>query len=303
MEYPFRRKPVIPLAERCASPRGKIPPGQPLLEQMGILGPTAARTPSSTPRHVAYPGWIADSSGLLRCASLSDRCVAAVLDALVLLAPAALAAGWASSTWGFDDGSAFNIRAASLVMAALLAALSCFLYYWLLEAAFGATLGKVLAGIRVANDGHRHALWAAAIRNALRVLDGVGFYLVGALVASCTKARQRLGDIAAGTFVAQHDFSLAARISAVMLWFAVLIVTVWAFPQVLAAGPGRVAPPRYLPQTVIQLGTTSDSAYLRTAYFTVAFRLGDDRTQPVRAPEAADPDERNTGPRQPGEGN
>lgn len=285
MEYQFRRKPAT------------------LPEQPGILGPTAARTRSSTPRHVAYRGWIADSTRLMRCASLSERCVAAVLDALVLLAASALAVVWASSTWGFDDGSAFNIRAASLVMAALLAALSWFLYFWLLEAAFGATLGKVLAGIRVANDGRRHALWAAAIRNALRVLDGIGFYLVGAFVAGCTKARQRLGDIAAGTFVAQHDFSLAARVSAIVLWFATLIVTVWALPHVIAAGAGRVAPPRYLSQTVIQLGTTSNSAYLRTAYFTVAFRLGDERNQQVRATEAADPDGRKTDLRQPTEGN
>ena len=74
-------------------------------------------------------------------------------------------------------------------------------YVWLLEASFGATLGKAMVEIRVTRPDGRNAFAASAIRNLLRLVDGLGFCLVGGLVAGCSRFRQRLGDICAGTAV------------------------------------------------------------------------------------------------------
>ena len=105
-------------------------------------------------------------------------------------------------------------------------------YDWLLEASFGATLGKALVGIRVVRTSRRSALAASAIRNLLRIVDGLGFYLVGAMVAGCSRCRQRLGDLCAGTAVVEEEFSTARKMLALALWIAVLSGAAWAVPRI-----------------------------------------------------------------------
>ena len=78
-------------------------------------------------------------------------------------------------------------------------------YFVLLEGAFGATVGKVVLGIRVrALDGTRIGFGASAIRNLARVVDGFPYfipYLVGAIAVSRSETDQRLGDRWAKTVV------------------------------------------------------------------------------------------------------
>ena len=78
-------------------------------------------------------------------------------------------------------------------------------YFVLLEGAFGATVGKVVLGIRVrALDGTRIGFGATAIRNLARVVDGFPYlipYLVGAIAVSRSDIDQRLGDRWAKTVV------------------------------------------------------------------------------------------------------
>jgi uncharacterized RDD family membrane protein YckC len=77
------------------------------------------------------------------------------------------------------------------------------LYYFASEAISGRTLGKRLLGIRVAAaDGARAGAGKIAVRTAFRLIDGIGFYLIGLImVLASGKRRQRLGDLAAGTNV------------------------------------------------------------------------------------------------------
>ena len=78
------------------------------------------------------------------------------------------------------------------------------LYYFVLEATTGQTVGKRLAGLRVARtDGGRPSAPAIAGRTALRLVDLLpALYLVGFLAMLATgRRRQRLGDLAAGTVV------------------------------------------------------------------------------------------------------
>ncbi len=88
--------------------------------------------------------------------------------------------------------------APALVWAAL-----ALLYYFLSEAISGRTLGKRLLGVRVAAaGGGRAGAGQIAVRTVFRLIDGIGFYLIGLIVVLATgKRRQRLGDLAARTTV------------------------------------------------------------------------------------------------------
>jgi uncharacterized RDD family membrane protein YckC len=80
--------------------------------------------------------------------------------------------------------------------------MSVFLYYWLAEAFLGGTLGKLALGMRVRMaDGSPLGIAPSFIRNLLRIIDGLFFYLVAAVAIWFSPARQRLGDRVAGTVV------------------------------------------------------------------------------------------------------
>jgi uncharacterized RDD family membrane protein YckC len=76
-------------------------------------------------------------------------------------------------------------------------------YYFALESGDGQTLGKKLLKLRVVRaDGRPAGMREIAVRTILRVVDGVGGYIVGLIVMLATgQRRQRLGDLAAGTIV------------------------------------------------------------------------------------------------------
>jgi uncharacterized RDD family membrane protein YckC len=80
------------------------------------------------------------------------------------------------------------------------------LYYLVLEAAIGQTVGKLLVGLRVVRrDGGRPSVWAVVTRTVLRVVDWLPLlYLVGFIAMLATGARRRrLGDMAARTDIAR----------------------------------------------------------------------------------------------------
>ena len=76
-------------------------------------------------------------------------------------------------------------------------------YYIVMEAQSGATLGKRLIGLKVVKleGGASLDLQASIVRNVLRLVDGLFFYLVGAIVVWTSDKKQRLGDKLAGTVV------------------------------------------------------------------------------------------------------
>lgn len=76
------------------------------------------------------------------------------------------------------------------------------LYFIVLEATQGATLGKMALGLRVVKTDGSPISWAdSIIRNLLRIIDGLFFYLVGAIFVWTSPLKQRLGDRAANTIV------------------------------------------------------------------------------------------------------
>lgn len=80
--------------------------------------------------------------------------------------------------------------------------LGLFAYYVGLEWRFGRTLGKRAAGIVVVSrDGGPITLRQSAVRNALRVVDGLFNYAVGLVVMLTNDDVQRFGDMVADTLV------------------------------------------------------------------------------------------------------
>jgi uncharacterized RDD family membrane protein YckC len=84
-------------------------------------------------------------------------------------------------------------------------------YYIVLEAQFGATLGKRILGLKVVKlEGGGPIDWQSSIvRNLLRLVDGFFFYLVGAIVVWTSAQKQRLGDKVAGTVIVRAQQTAA----------------------------------------------------------------------------------------------
>jgi hypothetical protein len=84
-------------------------------------------------------------------------------------------------------------------------------------------LGKGITGIQVRGKaGARCGMKGSLIRNLLRIVDAIGVYLVGFLIAIFSKTRQRLGDHVAGTVVVERNTPKALRIVLAIVWFAMI---------------------------------------------------------------------------------
>ena len=250
MECPRCQRTVDAKSRRCAWCGVNVPPGQHLLEQSGVVVPIRSTESDSS------------QSPRTRLATLGDRFIAMLLDSLVVLLVCAVIDVWAFMKWGIVSGAELRVTTAVILAGGSLNVLIAFIYLWLLEASFGCTLGKAMVGIGVVNNSKRNALAASAIRNLLRVIDGLGFYLVGTLVASCTKSRRRLGDICGGTFVVEGNISELARSAAVLGWLAVLGGAAWALPHICDR-PKPLHAPQHLGRVVIEMGRTENSLYFR----------------------------------------
>ncbi len=125
-----------------------------------------------------------------RYAGIWRRYLAAWLDiGVVAVAFFLLGASGVTATWSDDSINALWL-------------LSLLTYFVGLEGMTGATLGKRLLRMRVVDDaGDDIGLGKALGRNAMRIVDGFAFGIVGLVIAKNAATRQRLGDRVAGTVV------------------------------------------------------------------------------------------------------
>jgi uncharacterized RDD family membrane protein YckC len=160
-------------------------------------------------------------------ARLGDRMIAVMFDTVVLAAVMLFL--FAIAMTEQKSLSSLPLSNTGLIAAgAGIAVVIAFLYYWLLEGAFGATLGKAIIGVRVGSKGGRRGGFrASAIRNAFRVVEGIPFYIPGFVVALFAKGRRRIGDFAAQTVVLEHDLPVAARAAVVFAWLAIIAAALW----------------------------------------------------------------------------
>lgn len=270
MECPCCQTQVSPRATHCDACGEPIPPAQHLLEESGVIEPPAP-PPSSRRGSRRERRAKAEISGDYRFARIGDRFIAFVLDAAILFGIFATLDAWVFMRWGKVDGAELQLSTASLLIAVTLNAAILFLYGWLLEAACGATLGKAMVGIRVVGTTQRGPFASCALRNILRIVDGLGFYLVGTTVAVCSGIRQRLGDIYAQTAVIEESFQTYVRVSAVVLWFAIMAGAGWAVPRICSKDLSHPAP--YLNQVAVRVGARDNSAYFQLAGYSVNVEL------------------------------
>lgn len=123
------------------------------------------------------------------------RFVATIVDSILYFVVAWGLAG----TFGEIGGDGFSLEGTP----AMLLSLAFTAYYVVCEGAFGATLGKLVLGIRVVNrEGRAPGIGPALVRNLLRIIDFLPFaYVVGIVAILASKTKQRLGDRVAGTYV------------------------------------------------------------------------------------------------------
>ena len=129
-----------------------------------------------------------------------ERIVAALIDIALLFGLfVAMAALWGDL--GSTEGSGFEVRLEN--EAFILYLLLNMGYFVILEGLTGATLGKLVMGLRVAKlDGEPYDWGAVLLRNVLRIIDGLPvLYLVGIVSVAATEENQRIGDLAARTTV------------------------------------------------------------------------------------------------------
>jgi uncharacterized RDD family membrane protein YckC len=150
-------------------------------------------------------------------ASLGDRMLGLLMDGLVLVGLFFFVGLLTAPFFGGSTATGFELEGLPAVLVLGTASLAGLLYFVLLEAFGGATLGKLVAGTRVrSTDGGRAGFRRALIRNLMRLIDGICLYLVGALAVLATRRSQRLGDLAGGTIVVQRGWPSALRMVALL---------------------------------------------------------------------------------------
>ena len=151
-------------------------------------------------------------------ATLGDRVLAQVVDGLIGLGLFFFVGVMLARRFGVITDSGFALsRGPALQLVGIVTGVMLS-YFILLEATLGATLGKFVAQIKVENDaGQRVGLLASVFRNVMRLIDAIGFYLLGAISVMVTKRNQRLGDLAAGTVVVRRESGPAPRLAALVV--------------------------------------------------------------------------------------
>lgn len=135
----------------------------------------------------------------IKPAPLTRRITAVVIDSLVL------AVMWLIVSLAYGHNLA---HLAAFVDYPLLGSLGImtFLYYFVLEGLFAATIGKSAAKLTVLeSNGDVCSFGASFKRNLLRFVDWLPLlYIVGAIAVLSSADRQRIGDRVAGTIVTQR---------------------------------------------------------------------------------------------------
>jgi uncharacterized RDD family membrane protein YckC len=193
-------------------------------------------------------------------ASIRDRLAAQILDlslCVLLFWYVGIAIARRYGGIGISaDGLEFQGKPALLAGAVF--AGGTFLYFFLFEAMWGATVGKLLCGLAVQSHGHhRCSIASALVRNMLRPIDA----LFGLLLMAISEQRATLGDRVGGTTVikrfaahrtqgsnpqvyeSQHaGWEARAKAAVIDLTLLTLFVTAYLFAtgSVLTAGQLRV---------------------------------------------------------------
>lgn len=125
---------------------------------------------------------------VMQYVGVGPRFLAVLIDSIILaIVSGLLGAGLGPHQTGASSG---------------LGGLIFFVYYIVMEATQGATLGKMALGLRVVRVDGAPISWSeSVIRNLLRIVDCLVFYILGAILIWTSPLKQRLGDKVAHTVV------------------------------------------------------------------------------------------------------
>lgn len=141
----------------------------------------------------------------LQYVGIGRRAVGIVVDGVVLTVAYAVLGALIGSVTGGTTATGFSLSGGPAFLFFGLSLLVGFGYFTYLEGTYGTTLGKRLVGLTVVmEDGTPCTVSAAAVRTVLRIVDGLFFYLVGAILVVTSSKKQRLGDRIADTVVVRR---------------------------------------------------------------------------------------------------
>ena len=135
---------------------------------------------------------------------IGRRVLATILDLLLLGIVGSLFGAPGALIDGLGSGQTSEVASGVLFsLGGLAALLVSFAYFTIMEGLYGQTLGKMALGIKVVREGDGRApgIRAAVVRTLMRIVDGIGSYLVAFVVALVSGKNQRLGDMVAKTLV------------------------------------------------------------------------------------------------------
>jgi uncharacterized RDD family membrane protein YckC len=92
-------------------------------------------------------------------AGMGDRAIATILDWAVGGAAFALVGMWAAVRWGGVTRNGFELYGSAANIAFGIVAIFGFLYLWIMEGVFGATLGKFILNLRVRRIDGSNIAW------------------------------------------------------------------------------------------------------------------------------------------------
>ena len=152
-----------------------------------------------------------------------DRALAFLFDRVFL---AALLGAGAASVWT-GPLTLSTPATQSVAMGAAAVLLVPFAYHVILESLFKTTVGKAMMGLQIRTLPGRTLVTAMLLRNLLRILDSIAFYLVGFLVAMFTQQHQRIGDLVGHTVVMERQVANVYRALMMVFWLAVVLGAGW----------------------------------------------------------------------------
>jgi len=148
-----------------------------------------------TPYQAAAPAMEYVGVGRRFLASLIDGVLLSIVSGIILFV---FHSGTASTA---DGGVSYNASGPGVALVYIIP----IVYYIVLEATMGGTLGKRMLGLRIVKlDGSPISWGESIIRNLLRIIDGIGGYLLGAILVWTSPTKQRLGDRVAKTVVVRR---------------------------------------------------------------------------------------------------
>lgn len=127
------------------------------------------------------------------------RVLATIVDGILLLIVSIIF----SALFGTTSSSGGTVGFSLTGLPALLFFVVVLAYFIVLEGSLGQTVGKMIVGIKVVQQGSREApgFGKATIRTLMRIIDGLFVYLVAFIAALASTNHRRLGDMVAGTLV------------------------------------------------------------------------------------------------------